>query len=161
MFCARHHALACLHEGCGLCQQESAIILCNNVRKWQCTGRGNLPGACANPLASAVGLVKKGIDPIPRVASNARLTDDGGSPGQLVMGFLIKGVILGGVVFALARYELPVQLRNFLYSKPPSTSTLESLCDGVTSCHRQSAILQADFCLVNLSLAALQHAGCC
>ena len=82
----------------------------------------DLPAACADPLASAVGLIKKGIDPIPRVASNARLADDGGSAGQLVMGFLIKGAILGVVVFALARYELPVQLRNFLYSKSPSTS---------------------------------------
>ncbi|CAL5220832.1 g2914 [Coccomyxa viridis] len=68
-----------------------------------------------NPLASAVGMVKTGVNRIPRVASNARLADDGGTAGQLVLGFLIKGVILGVVVFLLGRFELPVELRNFLY----------------------------------------------
>ncbi len=87
----------------------------------RCTGRGNINGACADPLASAVGMVKTGMNPIPRVASNARLADDGGTAGQLVLGFLIKGVILGVVVFMLGRFELPVQLRNFLYSEYSST----------------------------------------
>ena len=66
-------------------------------------------------------MVKTGMNPIPRVASNARLVDDGGTAGQLVLGFLIKGVILGVVVFMLGRFELPVQLRNFLYSEYSST----------------------------------------
>lgn len=64
--------------------------------------------------------MKTGVNPIPRVASNARLADDGGTAGQLVLGFLIKGVILGVVVFMLGRFELPVEHRNFLYSESPS-----------------------------------------
>ena len=72
---------------------------------------------CADPLAAAMGYAKKGLQPIPRVASNARLEDDGGSTGQLVLGFLIKGAVLGMVVYALATYQPPSHLRNFLYGE--------------------------------------------
>lgn len=54
------------------------------------------------------------------MGSNARLEDCGGSAGQLVLGFVIKGIILGVVACTLAKYdELPIQLRDFLYSEYP------------------------------------------
>ena len=75
---------------------------------------------CADPIVKAVQSAKRGIPIIPRVGSNARLEDCGGSAGQLVVGFVIKGIILGVVACTLAKYdELPIQLRDFLYSEYP------------------------------------------
>ena len=88
--------------------------------------------ACADPIVKAVQSAKKGIPIIPRVGSNARLEDCGGSAGQLVLGFVIKGIILGVVACTLAKYdELPIQLRDFLYSEHPHHLKCE---DDSTAC---------------------------
>ena len=75
----------------------------------------------ADPLAAAVGAAKAGLRPVPRVGSNARLGEDGGSGAQLILGFAIKVSLLGAVVFALVNYDLPVHVRNFVYGGPPQT----------------------------------------
>ena len=82
--------------------------------------------AHADPLAAAVGAAKAGFKPVPRVGSNARLGEDGGSGAQLILGFAIKVSLLGAVVFALVNYDLPVHVRNFVYGEP--------LYDGCCSC---------------------------
>jgi hypothetical protein len=109
---------------------------------------------CADPLAAAVGYAKKGLQPIPRVASNARLEDDGGSTGQLVLGFLVKGAILGMVVYALATYQPPSHLRNFLYGE-------HQRCPVI--CKRRRFPLSSWPCILNImteKLACLLAAMC-
>ena len=68
-----------------------------------------------------MGAAKTGFKPVPRVGSNARLGEDGGSGAQLILGFAIKVSLLGAVVFALVNYDLPVHVRNFVYGAPPET----------------------------------------
>ena len=104
-----------------------------------------------------MGYAKRGLQPIPRVASNARLDDDGGSGGQLVLGFLIKGIVLGIVVYALANYELQTQLRNFLYGEPrPCLSACLSFLCGMSLMHTQfELVIETQACVSLQSVRCL------
>ena len=75
-----------------------------------------------------MGAAKAGFKPVPRVGSNARLDEDGGSGAQLILGFVIKVFLLGAVVFALVKYDLPIHVRNFVYGEPPQTGCCSCVC---------------------------------
>jgi len=111
------NAVCLAYEGMQHTLEHLSMLLFKTTRPQH--GNNGCP-ACADPIVKAVQSAKKGIPIIPRVGSNARLEDCGGSAGQLVLGFVIKGVILGVVACTLAKYnELPIQLRDFLYSEYP------------------------------------------
>ncbi|CAL8472040.1 g11582 [Coccomyxa elongata] len=69
-----------------------------------------------NPLATAVGITKKKINHMPRIPSNARISEEAGTYWQLLSGFIAKAVTLGVVVYLLTAFSLPRQVVEILYA---------------------------------------------
>ena len=109
----------------------------------------------ADPLAAAVGAAKAGFKPVPRVGSNARLGEDGGSGAQLILGFAIKVSLLGAVVAALVNYDLPVHVRNFVYGEPSDTG-----CCSCMRCMQRSSHTGSQGMLLCLSAPLLHYKSC-
>ncbi len=115
--------------------------------------------AHADPLAAAVGAAKAGFKPVPRVGSNARLGEDGGSGAQLILGFAIKVALLGAVVFALVNYDLPVHVRNFVYGEPSDPGCCSCvLC--IVLCMQRSSYTGSQGMLLCISAPLLHYKSC-
>ena len=71
------------------------------------------PGAHADPLND---LGSKQSAGMPRVMSNSRLDEEGGSRGQLLAGFLAKSATLGTIVYLLG-FETPRLLTEIMYGE--------------------------------------------
>ena len=52
---------------------------------------------------------------MPRITSNARLDEEGGTRGQLLAGFLAKTAVLGVIIVLLTQYQTPRLLTEILY----------------------------------------------
>jgi hypothetical protein len=73
---------------------------------WSIAGHADpLMAAAKDPSAPAM----------PRITSNARLEEAGGSRGQLLAGFLAKAAVLGVIVRLLTRFATPRLVTELLY----------------------------------------------
>lgn len=69
----------------------------------------------ADPLTAAVGITKKKLNHMPRIPSNARISEEAGTYLQLLSGFIAKVVTLGVVVYLLTNFSLRRQVVEILY----------------------------------------------